>query len=93
MIDYQKHITNYLARGFRPFDPDFLFTLTQKGSKKVKTLPASLKKPAFVGSNRPNSLLRRSNRTIFNRRLICFLAHRTRSFPMHQSNLLSLGTL
>ncbi|MDP4203264.1 MAG: hypothetical protein Q8861_11265 [Bacteroidota bacterium] len=45
-----------MKRGFHPCDPDFLFALKQKGSKKFKAMPASLKKPAFGSWNRPNSL-------------------------------------
>jgi hypothetical protein len=45
-----------LIRGFRPCDPDFLFVLPQKGSKKVKAMSTSLKKPAFVKLNCPNLL-------------------------------------
>ncbi|MBB3187187.1 hypothetical protein [Microbacter margulisiae] len=40
MIDYQEHITNYLARGFRPFNPDLLFVLKQKVGKKLTSLKA-----------------------------------------------------
>ncbi|GAT62091.1 hypothetical protein PJIAN_1681 [Paludibacter jiangxiensis] len=43
-----------LIRGFHPYNPDFLFALKQKGSKKFKAMPASLKKLAFVSGNRPN---------------------------------------
>jgi len=59
--------------------PDFLFVLTQKGSKKVKPSPASLEKLALSWLNRPNSLLRRSNKTVSNANFTCFLAHWTRS--------------
>jgi hypothetical protein len=44
-------------RGFRPCDPDFLFALKQKGSKKFKAMPASLKKLTFAKLNSPSSLL------------------------------------
>jgi hypothetical protein len=46
-----------LRRGFYPCDPDFLFALKQKGSKKFKAMPASLKKLAFAKLNCPNLLL------------------------------------
>jgi hypothetical protein len=49
------HSKDYI-RGFRPYNPDFLFVLKQKGSKKFKAMPASLKKLAFAKLNRPNSL-------------------------------------
>ena len=32
------------SRGFRPLNPDLLFVLKQKVSKKFKTAPASLEK-------------------------------------------------
>jgi hypothetical protein len=47
---------NYV-RGFRPCNPDFLFVLKQKGSKKFKAMSASLKKLAFAKLNCPNLLL------------------------------------
>jgi hypothetical protein len=45
-----------LIRGFRPYNPDFLFVLPQKGSKKGKAMPASLKKLAITKLNCPNLL-------------------------------------
>ncbi|GAT63489.1 hypothetical protein PJIAN_427 [Paludibacter jiangxiensis] len=43
-----------LARGFHPYNPDLLFVLKQKVSKKLKAMPASLKKLAFGSGNHPN---------------------------------------
>ena len=40
-------VTIIYNRGFRPLNPDFLFVLKQKGSKKFKTVPASLEKPSL----------------------------------------------
>jgi len=44
-----------LVRGFHPYNPDLLFVLKQKVSKKFKAMPASLKKLTFGSGNRPNS--------------------------------------
>ena len=44
---HQMDIDIFLIRGFRPCDPDLLFVLTQKVSKKVKTAPVSLEKLTF----------------------------------------------
>ena len=86
-------------RGFRPLDPDLLFVLKQKVSKKFKTAPASLEKLAFdrlsrklSGPNSPQLFLKSETfvqaqtRTIFNAALSDFSVHRTRSLV---SNLLS----
>ena len=40
-------ISNAYNRGFRPLNPDLLFVLTQKVSKKVKTAPTSFEKLAL----------------------------------------------
>jgi len=55
-IHSRNYVFKILKRGFRPCDPDFLFALKPKGSKKFKAMPASLKKLAFAKLNRPNSL-------------------------------------
>ncbi|HEY6913227.1 MAG TPA: hypothetical protein VI413_01010, partial [Paludibacter sp.] len=65
--------------------PDLLFVLPQKVSKKgnpsadgrfTRKTYAQLADPSTDG---PNSLLRRSNRTVLNANFTCFSVHRTRS--------------
>ena len=92
--DNQIDIRFFTNRGFRPLNPDLLFVLKQKVSKKFKTAPASHEKLALDRLNRPNSLkfaqnlltyeiylceLQLQTRTIFNAVLTDFSAHRTRS--------------
>jgi hypothetical protein len=55
--------------GALPLKLHFLFWLEpKKKAKKFKTTPASLEKLALDRLNRPNSLLRRSNKDDFKRR-------------------------
>ena len=54
--DNQIDIRFFTYRGFRPLNPDLLFVLKQKVSKKFKTAPTSLEKLALERLNRPNSL-------------------------------------
>ena len=52
--------------GALPLKPHFLFWLEpKKKAKKFKTTPVSHEKLALVRLNRPNSLLRRSNKDDF----------------------------
>ena len=64
-------------------NPDLLFVLTQKVSKKLKTAPASHEKLAF-GRLKPSKLATAEYAAtqtgqFFNATLTCFSAHRTRS--------------
>ena len=54
--DNQIDIRFFTNRGFRPLNPDLLFVLKQKVSKKFKTAPASHEKLALDRLNRPNLL-------------------------------------
>jgi hypothetical protein len=62
-----------MKRGFRPYDPDLLFVLKQKVSKKFKTPPASLKKWAFMSGSRSNLLPPYVG--IFKQERLCPLSH------------------
>ena len=70
-----------LYRGFRP-KPWLTFCLDTKSKQKSQSVSWRMlhsKNLRSVGWNRPNSLLRRSNRTVSNANFTCFSVHQTRS--------------
>ena len=79
LVSTEKFTVISFSKGLSAPNPDLLFVLTQKVSKKVKTAPASLEKLALVTLKSPNSSLRSSNSGYFYASLTCFSAHRTRS--------------